>query len=184
DEMDIHDDGGLGGHEIEGDLFESLAFLQSVEDGFALFGGAAIEDSGFGAFAFEAVPGGFLDFAAVEQAGGEMGDDVVPCAAAEAAGIGDAVADGAGEGGRRNGEVIDVIRLGFVVRMVDRNVRSTEEIEEGLRGKGVEDFSGGLVAGGAEPAPAEELAAFAELAAGVIFRVHEIEFGDSNESLF
>ncbi len=102
-------DGAIDGVEgfvhVAGDLGRREAKAQAFKDFFA-DGGLAMELADAGALTLWDEGGGFGDFVAEEQAGGEMGDDLIPGVVFDGGEIGDVVAFAAGEdGGRRLGEI-------------------------------------------------------------------------------
>jgi hypothetical protein len=97
--FDVAVDGGVTDSEGLRDVVVALAFEEEVLDLLAAFAGFAEEGGAVGAFAGLFVPGGGWDFVAVEEAGGDVGDEVVPGVAGEAGVVLDVVAGVAGEGG-------------------------------------------------------------------------------------
>src|SRR2546423_8744183 len=71
-------DGGEADVQVEGDLVVGPAFEKSFEHLLTARGWNARGTRGVGACAVGGEPRGAGDFAAVEEAGGEMGDDLVP----------------------------------------------------------------------------------------------------------
>jgi len=159
------------------DFFVGPAVLEAAEDLVAA-GGGAVELAEGGAFAAaELEPGGWGDFVAEEEAGGHVGDEVVPAGFVEGGEVEDVVAFGAGEGGGRFGEgfELDGRMSGRSARPTSRSGRPTsnrnvrgsdvakfksgiwvEEAGDEAHGEGVVDFADWFFAAGAEPAVADE----------------------------
>jgi len=93
--------------------------------------------------------GGTGDFVAEEEGAGEVGDEVVPAVVAGVVVAFDVVTGAAGEVVGRKGEGVGMREGGFLV----------EELDDAGGGEGVVEGFGGFVAGGAEPAEADELEA-------------------------
>jgi len=151
--LEVGVEGAFGDLQVALDAVVGPAVEEAAEDLVAA-GGGAVELADAGAFAAaELEPGGWGDFVAEKQAGGEVGDEVVPAALVEGGEMEDVVAFGAGEGGWR-----------IVIRMADKNVCPTkfegrvgvEEAGEEAHGEGVVDFADLFFAAGAEPAPTDE----------------------------
>jgi hypothetical protein len=134
--------------EFGGDLFVGeRCRRQEEEDLFAALGGGTVQVGADGALADLGEGRRFGDFVAEEQAGGEVGDEVVPgvadvCAGEEA----DAMAFVAGEERRGSGRSVSIQDRGVEVEVFG-DVGDGEGV--------VEDFDLSI-AGGAEEEPASE----------------------------
>jgi len=155
DAADVVVDGVDGEAEVFGDLGVGPVVGEAGED-LAHDGGGAIELADAGAMAVGGEGGGFLDFAAEKQAGGEEGDEVVPEAGFDGADAENIVAALAGEGGRRGvGEEIGFGELELNDRIGEGGV-CVEGIEDAADGEGMVEDAAAFFAGGAEPVIASE----------------------------
>ena len=150
-------DGVAGEVEFAGDAGEGeVGGDEEVLDALEREGGTGVVLGVVGAFAFLFEPGGFLDFAAEEEAAGGLEDEEVPGDAEVGAGeVQYAVAVGAGEDGGGCWE-------GF-----GEGGGEADPGAEVVAADGVVDDADGLAAAGAEPGPAlEGVAALDEFVTG------------------
>src|SRR5205814_1936392 len=136
---------GEGNLQVFGDLEVGPAVAQAGED-FAADGGLAIEFAGAGADSLGDEVGGFGNFAAKEQAGGEMGDEVIPCAAADGGEKVNIMTVAAGEEwGWKVGEVR--VAEFFVDDGIGEGIEERDAVagvEDGADGKGIVNSSDGF----------------------------------------
>lgn len=135
----------------------------------ALGAAAVLGAAGGGEFALAFEEFGDLDFVAVEEAGGDEGDDVVP---GVLGGPGDAAADlvalVAGEGGEGLGGVAVVVGEVAIEIVPDADGQGN--------GGGEEEEAGGLATAGAAPSPAPEAVRDAGIGGGRARGVRFVEY--------
>jgi hypothetical protein len=150
EDVDVAIDGVEVHLEVAGDAADGPAVEQAAQDLLAARGEAG-EMADAGDFAAGFVPGGARDLAAVEKAGGEVGDELVPTVGMGGGEMLDVVTGAAGEGGRGLGRFV-----GVGSECGHQGGIEGEEVAEIADGEGTEDGADEFIAGGAEPAPAAE----------------------------